>query len=258
MPQYIDTHAHLYSAKFEDDREAVLARARQVCHKVLLPNIDRASIPGMHALAEAYPDFCYPMMGLHPTHVLENWPGELEYIGQVLHDAPDGYCAVGEAGIDLHWDKSRLKEQEAALQEQFAWAKALDKPIVLHVRDSFAEILTALEAAQDGSLRGVVHCFTGDAVQARRITQDLGFHLGIGGVLTFKNGGLPPVLAEVDPKWLLLETDAPYLAPAPHRGKRNESSYITLVAEKLAEVYDWTPDKVAEVTNASAEQLFFG
>ncbi len=252
--QLIDTHAHLYAPKFGDDRADMIARALAAgVTKMLLPNIDHTSIQPMLDLEAAYPDHCFAMMGLHPTSVKENYAEELLLVRKWLGERD--FLAVGEIGIDLHWDKTRLAEQTAAFVQQVEMALEYDLPIVIHSRESTEELLDILEGMNESSLEGVFHCFTGTVEQAERI-MEMGFYLGIGGVVTFKNGGLDETLREVPLSALLLETDAPYLAPVPYRGKRNESAYVRLVAERLAEVKEVDLTTVAEQTTANAYRLF--
>lgn len=250
----IDTHAHLYSRKFENDRDEMIGRAvERGIEQFYLPNIDSSSIEGMLALEKAYPDRCVAMMGLHPCSVQDNYEEELAIVRSWLEKRP--FCALGEIGIDLYWDKSTLPIQEIAFKRQIEWALEFDIPIVIHARDSLEEILAVVEEVKDEKLRGIFHCFTGDVQQAERAIQ-LGFHLGIGGVLTFKNAGLDKTIAEIDLEHLVLETDAPYLAPVPKRGKRNESAYVYFVAEKLSEIKGVTLEEIANVTTANAEKIF--
>ncbi|PHN02097.1 hydrolase TatD [Flavilitoribacter nigricans DSM 23189 = NBRC 102662] len=250
----IDTHAHLYSKKFESDRSEMIERAvAQGVEQFYLPNIDSSSIEGMLELESTYPNRCFAMMGLHPCSVQENYEEELAIVRSWLDKR--SFCAIGEIGIDLYWDKSTLPIQEKAFKTQIDWALEFDVPIVIHARESTEEILAILETIEDERLRGIFHCFTGDAGQAQRAI-DLGFHLGIGGVLTFKNAGLDKTIADIDLKHLVLETDAPYLAPVPKRGKRNESAYVYFVAEKLSEIKSISLEEIAKVTTANAEKIF--
>ena len=221
--------------------------------RFFLPNIDHASIEGMLQMEEDYPGQCFAMMGIHPCSIKEDYKEELAVVEKWLGERP--FCAIGEIGIDLYWDKSHFREQQEAFRQQIQWAKALDIPIVIHSRDATAEVLEILEEQKDERLRGIFHCFTGTLEEANRII-DLDFYLGIGGVVTFKNGGLDKVIKEIDLKHLVLETDAPYLAPAPKRGKRNESAYVRLVAEKIAAVQQVPFKEVARQTTANAEALF--
>lgn len=249
-----DTHAHLYSKQFDSDRDAMVQRARDAgVDRILLPNIDRHTTAALWNTVESDPKLFRPMMGVHPCHVKEDWKEELAHVEAELNTGR--YIAVGEIGIDLYWEKDTLGQQVEAFEQQLRWAKQLTLPVAIHCRDAFDEIFTSLEREQDGSLKGVLHCFTGNAAQAERCIA-LGMHLGIGGVVTFKNGGVAEAIANVDMEHLLLETDAPYLAPIPHRGKRNESAYVRLVAEKVAEVKGLSVDEVAKITSANAARLF--
>ena len=252
---FIDTHTHLFSDQFDEDRNDVVEKAiASGVEKLFLPNIDLESIAAMHALVEAYPKNCFPMMGLHPCSVTENWEKELAVIKSHLDKG--AYCAVGEIGMDLYWDKSTLDYQQKAFAQQIKWAKEKQLPIAIHVRDAFDETFEILDALNDADLTGVFHCFTGTVEQAQRVLAYGGFKLGIGGVITFKNSGVDKVISEIDMEHLILETDSPYLAPTPKRGKRNESDYITLIASKLAEVKGVSIEKVAEVTTQNALNLF--
>ena len=250
----IDTHAHLYSSKFDHDRDDMIARAQAAgVERVYLPNVDRHSIDGMLALEAAYPDYCIPMMGLHPCSVNADYEAELAIVRTWLDRRP--FVAVGEIGIDLYWDKTFVREQQVAFLTQTRWAKALGVPVVIHARESIDMLIELLQDERDPALKGVFHCFTGDVAQARAVI-DLGMYLGIGGVATFKNGGLDKVLPHVPLESLVLETDAPYLAPKPYRGKRNESAYVRLVAERVAALLDVSYGQVAAATGQNARQLF--
>lgn len=250
----IDTHAHLYAKEFDDDRDSVIERAGSTgIKKILLPNIDSSSIEGMLQMEKDFPGICFPMMGLHPCSVGENYEQELSIVRQWIEKRD--FIAIGEIGIDLYWDKTYVKEQQDAFIRQTQWAKEKGWPIVIHSRDSIDMILDLLEPLRDDRLRGVFHCFTGDLTQAERI-MDLGFYMGLGGVLTFKNSGLDKVVKDLPLSSLILETDAPYLSPTPYRGKRNESAYVGLVAEKLAAVKEVTLEDVERATSENAEKLF--
>ncbi len=252
---FIDTHTHLFTEQFKEDRNAVVERAIAAgVTKMLLPNIDLDSIEPMHDLVKAYPENCFAMMGLHPCSVTENWEEELAVIKTNLDQ--NDYCAVGEIGVDLYWDKSTLKYQEAAFAQQIEWAKEKKLPIAIHVREAFEETLAIVDQLNDANLTGVFHCFTGTIEQAQHIINYGGFKLGLGGVLTFKNSGLDKVISEIDLNHLILETDSPYLAPTPFRGKRNESEYVTRIASKLAEVKNTSIETIAEVTSKNALELF--
>ena len=252
----IDTHSHLYSSEFDQDRTIVVKAAISAgVSTILLPNISSEYIKGMNSLCAEFPDNCFAMMGLHPCDVKEDTlTNELQHVQQEL--ATEKYIAVGEIGLDLHWDKSTLEIQKKAFIQQVEWAKHYNLPIAIHVRDSFTEAIGIIEKLNDKNLRGVFHCFTGNAKDAQRVINLGGFYLGIGGVLTFKNSGLDNTIATIDIQHLILETDSPYLAPAPFRGKRNESKYIINIAEKLAEVHQISMEKVAEITTKNAKQLF--
>ncbi len=250
----IDTHTHLYSDKFDSDRDLIINRAiNQGVEKFLLPNIDVESIEPMHKLCNQYPDNCFPMMGLHPTSVDQNYKGVLSHIKSQLEK--NRYIAIGEIGIDLYWDKTYANEQRIALLEQFQWAIDYNLPVVLHSRDSLKEIIEVIKEFNNPKLHGVFHCFTGSQKQAESIIE-LGFLLGIGGVLTFKNSGLSQEIKSIDLKHLVLETDSPYLTPSPYRGKRNESAYVMLVAQKLAETKNLSIEQIANITSENAKKLF--
>lgn len=252
---YIDTHTHLYSDRFESDRDEMIRRTIAAgVEQLLLPNIDVASIGPMKTLAEAWPNNIHMMMGLHPCHVDAAFEAELKIIETELFSG--NYIAVGEFGIDLYWEKAYLEQQKEAFRIQVGWAKELELPIVLHVRDAFDEVFELLDELNDERLKGVFHCFTGGVEEARRVDAYGGFYFGIGGVLTYKRSGLDQVLTEIPKEKLLLETDSPYLAPVPFRGKRNESSYLPHIAERMSEVLEMTTREVAEQTTANARRLF--
>ena len=250
----IDTHSHIYSEDFLHDRDEALQRAYDNgVKKIILPNIDSGSIKHMFDLTDEYPHLCYPLMGLHPTSVDEDYKEELCAVEYWL-DKRKVY-GIGEIGIDLYWDTKFEKEQEDVFRCQIRLAKERNLPIVIHVRNSFKETYKIVEEEQDGSLRGIFHCFSGNEEDAQKVI-DLGFLIGIGGVLTFKNSSLDQVIKNIELKHQVLETDSPYLAPVPKRGKRNESSYLVYVAQKMAEIYDVPVAKVAEITTANARELF--
>lgn len=252
---YIDTHAHLYHKQFEQDRTEMVQRALDAgVLKLFLPNIDLTSVEVLHALCDQFPEVCFPMMGLHPCSVGEDPGRDLAEVERLL--GTGRYWAVGEVGIDLHWEKTWLSQQQDALRQQVRWAKELALPVVIHCRESFEETISIIEEEKDEHLTGIFHCFTGSVEEARRII-DLGdFMLGIGGVITYPKGGLAETMAEVGAAHCVLETDAPYLTPVPFRGKRNESSYIPLIAEALANAVGLPVDEVARITTANAELLF--
>ena len=250
----IDTHTHLYVSEFDADRTDVIKRAMDVgVNQFVLPAIDSETTDVMHALKRDYPENIHLMMGLHPTHVGENLAEELEHVKQQL--ATNSFVAVGEIGMDLYRDKTYQKEQQEAFAKQITWALAYDLPIVIHCREAYDEIFEVLEGMQDEGLRGIFHCFTGDLKQARRAI-DLNMLLGIGGVVTFKNSGIANTVASISIEHIVLETDAPYLAPTPFRGKRNESSYIIHVAEKLALIHNISLAQVSKLTTENATNLF--
>ena len=252
----IDTHAHLYAEEFSEDQPEVFMRAKAAgVNYFLLPNIDSASIPLMEKLLQSQKN-TIPMMGLHPSYVKENWMEELKIIETHLFKNPSKYCAVGEIGMDLYWDKSFLEAQKIVFRTQITWAKKLGLPIAIHARDAFDEIFEILDEENDESLKGVFHCFTGNIEQATKILDYGGFKFGIGGVITYKNSGLAEVLNSVELKNLVLETDAPYLSPAPFRGKRNESAYLSYIIEKLSGIYQLSDKIIADVTSQNAIELF--
>ncbi len=254
LMELIDTHAHLYEEQFKDDIDAALKRAQDVgVTKILMPNVDSASFTGLHQLTEKFPSVCLPMMGLHPCYVKENFLEELKIVGEKLRTGK--YYAVGETGLDYYWDLTFKEQQKETFIKQIEWAKELRLPIVIHSRNSFDDIVEILKPLKDKSLRGVFHCFTGTLEDAQKVI-DLGFYMGIGGVVTFKNSGLDKAVEQIDLKHLVLETDSPYLAPAPHRGKRNESAYIKLVAEKIAQAKNIMVEEVAAITSRNARLLF--
>ncbi|MEM9050554.1 MAG: TatD family hydrolase [Bacteroidota bacterium] len=251
----IDTHSHMYLEQFDSDRDECMKRAlKQGVALTLLPNIDSASIVSLKQTVKDYPDQCLGMMGLHPCSVKNDFKKELAIIKEEL--VSGDYVAVGEIGIDLYWDKSTLDIQIEAFIEQIAWAKELNLPIVIHARDSFQEIFDVMDEVHDSSLRGVFHCFTGSVEQAKKALSYDGFYLGIGGVATFKNSGLDKVLSEIGIERLMLETDAPYLTPHPFRGKRNETSYTRIVAEKLSSIFEKELEEIANITTINAKKLF--
>ncbi len=254
--KFIDTHSHLYSEKFDHDRAKVITNAiSKGIETILLPNISSKYTENMLALCNAFPNNCFPMMGLHPCDVKENnYEKEISHVEDQL--SKGGYIGVGEIGLDLYWDKTTLEIQKKAFIHQIKLAKKYQLPIAIHVRDSFNEAIEIVESLNDTALSGVFHCFTGDSNDAQRIINLENFYLGIGGVITFKNSGLDKTIAEIDLKNIILETDSPYLAPTPFRGKRNESKYIITIAEKIAEVYNTNIEKVAEITTTNAKSLF--
>ena len=254
--KFIDTHTHLFLNQFDKDIDLVINNAiASGINKMFLPNISSETTNSMMELCRKYPENCFAMMGLHPCDVKkESIDKELLHVEQMLEK--NKFIAVGEIGLDLYWDKTTLDIQKEAFETQIKLAKKHQLPIVIHVRESFNEAIEIVEKLNDDSLSGVFHCFTGDVGDAKRITDLENFYFGIGGVLTFKNSGLENTIKEIDIEYLILETDSPYLTPAPFRGKRNESKYIINIAEKLAEVKGVSLDKIAEITNKNASNLF--
>ncbi|MFL9845327.1 TatD family hydrolase [Flavobacterium rhizosphaerae] len=251
---FTDTHTHLNSENFADDREQIIQRALDAgVKRLFIPSIDSKGTPGMVKLQQQYPDNIFLMMGLHPTHVKENYREELAYVEQQL--AQNTFYAVGEIGIDLYWDKTYLKEQQLAFKHQIQLAKKHGLPINIHCRDAFEEVFEVLESEKDEKLFGIFHCFTGTFDQAQ-LAIGYGMKLGIGGVATFKNGKIDQFLSQIPLSNIVLETDAPYLAPAPYRGKRNESAYIPIIAEKLAEIYNTTIQEIATVTTQNSRNIY--
>lgn len=249
-----DTHTHLYSEAFDEDRRLVIQDALdQNIGRFFIPAIDSDYTERMFELKKNYPDQVFLMMGLHPTHVKENYKKELAHVTSMLQK--ETFCAVGEIGIDLYWDKTLLKEQQEAFSYQISLAKSLKLPIVIHCRDAFDEIFEILEAEKGDDLRGIFHCFTGTLEQAEKAIS-YNMKLGIGGVVTFKNGKIDTFLHHIPLEHIVLETDAPYLAPAPYRGKRNEPIYILKVLEKLAAIYQLSVEQVAEITTENSKNVF--
>ena len=249
-----DTHTHLYSEQFDEDRNEMIQRAIDLgVSRFFIPAIDSNYLDAMLDLEKAFPENIFLMMGLHPTHVKENVEEELAFVKKWL-DTPNFY-AVGEIGIDLYWDKTFLKQQQQAFKTQIQWAKEKNLPIIIHCRDAFDEIFEVLEEVKDDKLFGIFHCFSGNLEQAKKAIS-YNMKLGIGGVVTFKNGKIDQFLNEIDIKNIVLETDAPYLAPTPFRGKRNESSYITKVVTKLAEIYNVSEKEIAEITTQNSKDIF--
>jgi TatD DNase family protein len=252
--ELIDTHTHLYLPEFDADRNETIQRAmEQHVKKFLLPNIDSSSIEPMLALVASKPGSCYPMIGLHPTSVNLDFEKELKAVEEWLKKRK--FVAIGEIGIDLYWDKTFIDQQIAVFKQQIEWAGQYDLPLVIHIRKAFDEVFRSLDEQAKFKPRGVFHCFSGDQRQAEKAIQ-MGFKLGIGGVVTFKNAGLAEVIKCIDLKHIVLETDSPYLPPVPHRGKRNESAYIYLIAEKIAEIKDVEIAEVAEITTRNAKEIF--
>jgi TatD DNase family protein len=250
-----DTHTHLYSEAFDEDREAMMSRAAEAgVHRFFIPAIDSSYSEAMYALESRFPDQVFLMMGLHPTSVKEeSYQQELAMVEEAFQKR--NFYAVGEIGIDLYWDTSTLEIQKEAFRRQIQLAKEYHLPIVIHCRESFDEIFEVLESERDENLFGIFHCFTGTKAQAERA---IGFNmkLGIGGVVTFKNGKIDQYLREIDPMHIVLETDSPYLSPVPYRGKRNESSYLKLISEKVANIYGMSVEEIANITTANSKEVF--
>ena len=252
----IDTHSHIYSEDFDADRGEVIRRAQEAgVTKIIMPNVDSESLPGMLETERMFPDVCLAAIGLHPTSVKENYLDELALVKSELERRK--YMAIGEIGIDLYWDKTFYTEQVFALQTQVQWALDSNLPVIIHVRDSHKETIEALQPFKNKGLRGVFHCFTGSRKEAEEIAELGDFMLGIGGVVTFKNSGLAGNLKDIPLTKLVLETDTPYLAPVPFRGKRNEPAYTAFICNKLAEVYQVSVKEIDEITTRNAEKLFF-
>lgn len=250
----IDTHAHLYLEDFTEDLKELEARAQhEAVNQVLLPNIDITTIDALIALAKTKSDFYKSMVGLHPCYVKEDYQSQLDKLYTYFESA--NHCAVGEIGIDLYWDKSFVKEQQDAFRRQIIWAQELKLPIVIHSRDSLDMTIDIVTEMQNGDLTGVFHCFNGTLEQSQKII-DVGFYMGIGGVVTFKNAGVDKVVSQIPLHHLVLETDAPYLSPVPYRGKRNEPSYIAEVLDKVASVKEISREEVAKTTTENAQKLF--
>jgi TatD DNase family protein len=250
----IDTHTHLYVEAFDEDRDQVIEKAIAVgVERFYLPAIDSTYTARMLDLEKKYPDQIRLMMGLHPTHVKENYKEELLHVEQFL--AKRNFAAVGEIGIDLYWDQSLLKQQQEAFNIQILWAKEKELPIVIHCRDAFDEVFEVLEGHKGDDLTGIFHCFTGTKEQAEKAI-GLNLKLGIGGVLTFKNGKIDQFLDQISTDHIVLETDAPYLAPAPFRGKRNQSEYLVYILRKLSEIHHRTEEELATITTQNALDVF--
>jgi TatD DNase family protein len=250
----IDTHTHLYVEAFDEDRDQVIEKAIAVgVERFYLPAIDSTYTARMLDLEKKYPDQIRLMMGLHPTHVKENYKEELLHVEQFL--AKRNFAAVGEIGIDLYWDQSLLKQQQEAFNIQILWAKEKELPIVIHCRDAFDEVFEVLEGHKGDDLIGIFHCFTGTKEQAEKAI-GLNLKLGIGGVLTFKNGKIDQFLDQISTDHIVLETDAPYLAPAPFRGKRNQSEYLVYILRKLSEIHHRTEEELAAITTQNALDVF--
>jgi hydrolase, tatD family len=250
----IDTHTHLYSEEFDKDRAEMIARAKAAgVTRCFIPAIDSSYTERMFQLKNEYTDYVFLMNGLHPCNVKENYKEELTHVENLM--PTHSFCAIGEIGIDLYWDKTFLKEQQEAFAWQIQLAKKHQLPIVIHCREAFEEVFEVLESEKGDDLFGIFHCFSGTEAQAHRAI-GYGLHLGIGGVVTFKNGKLDQFLKNIDLQHIVLETDSPYLAPVPYRGKRNESAYIVQVADKLSDIYELPVDEIKRITTENATKIF--
>lgn len=252
---FIDTHAHLYDEQFIEDIDSVLFKSlEQGVNKIFMPNCDLSTLQPMLDLANAHPNSCFPMLGLHPCYVKEDVQQVLEIMQTYLTNV-NRFSAIGEIGLDYYWDKTFVANQKMAFELQIDWALQYALPIVVHSRESTQDCIQIIAKKQQGNLTGIFHCFSGTLEEAKQLI-DLGFHLGIGGVLTFKNTELKNIIKEIDLKYLVLETDAPYLAPVPHRGKRNEPAYIPLIASVMAEIKQVSISEIATQTSYTANQIF--
>jgi TatD DNase family protein len=250
----IDTHCHLYVEEFDKDLQEVMQRASEnAVSKFYMPAIDMAYTKRMQAVEKLFPDTCFAMAGLHPCSVKENYTEEINHVKELL--ATRKFCGIGETGLDFHWDKTYVKQQYECLEIQIELALEYDLPLILHTRNATEETIEVIKKYKRTKLSGIFHCFGGSYEQAKKII-DLGFYMGIGGVVTYKNAGLQQVLSQIDLNNIVLETDAPYLSPVPFRGKRNESSYIKFVAEKIAEIKNISMEEVDFITNTNAEKIF--
>ena len=262
MKRLIDTHCHVYDEAFRDDLDSVIDRAREAgVERLLLPNINPDTLSDLLRVCGTWPDLCYPMIGLHPEDLAQDFHAQLDGLKELLdQDRKEGgecrYIGIGETGLDLYWDKSRLDDQIESFRIQIEWALQYDLPIVIHSRDSFAELYRVMSDYRDSTLKGIFHCFSGSAAEAEALMEFRGFMFGIGGVLTYKKSTLPSVLPLIPVDRVVLETDCPYLPPVPYRGKRNEPSYIVYTAAVMAQVYGCTASEVADITYRNACRLF--
>ncbi len=256
----IDTHSHLFLEEFEADLPDVMQRAKSVgISKIFMPNIDMSTIASLLKVCQCYEDYCYPMLGLHPTSVASNYLEEIDKMKSMLKEMRNHpFVAIGEIGLDLYWDKTFVKEQQDALDIQLQWALENELPVVIHCRDAFEELYDVLKLYQSQKLRGIFHCFTGSEEMARRFMEFEHFMFGVYGTVTFKKSVLPEMLRTCIPlSRLVLETDSPYLSPVPYRGRRNETSYIIKVQEKVAEIYGESLDSIGRITSENAMKVFF-
>ncbi len=254
--EWIDTHAHVHDPAFAEDQDQVIQRSLQAgVSKIYLPNVDATTLEPMLALEAKYPQVCAAMIGIHPCHILDDFAQQLDQMVTWLDKRP--FAGIGEVGMDLYRDQTYQVQQQEAFCVQIGWAKRYQLPLIIHCRNAFEETLSLLESQQDGTLKGIFHCFSGSLDEAKRITE-LGFYLGIGGIVTFKNAGLADVVANIGLEHLVLETDSPYLAPVPYRGKRNEPSYLPEVGAQIAAIHQVDLATVAAITTANAKQVFKG
>lgn len=250
----IDTHSHLDGEEFADDLPEVIQRAKDAqVEKILVPNVNLQGLPHLIEVCDAYPDYLYPMIGLHPEDVKDDYQTQLDQMFIFLKENPNRFCAIGEVGLDFYWDETYRNQQLDAFEQQIQWAKQFGKPLMIHARNAFEEIVEIMERHRDDQLEGVFHCFTGTEDEARKLLSFDGFKLGIGGVLTFKKSTLPEVLKNAVPlSRIVVETDSPYLAPVPHRGKRNESAFIIEIVRRLTEIYACNWVNIATETKKNA------
>ncbi len=252
---FTDTHTHLFSNKFDEDRTEMVQRAIDAgVTKMFLPNVDVSTIKEMNELEAQFPENCFSMIGLHPCHVFENYKESLAIIETELEKR--AYAGIGETGLDYYWDTTFKQQQQASLHIHAQWAKKYKRPIILHTRESFNDSFAIMKEHNNDDLTGVFHCFSGSIEEAEKVASLNGFYIGIGGVVTFKKSHLPEVIKNVPLELIVLETDSPYLAPTPNRGKRNESSYLTLIANKIAEIKEISLEEVANITNQNASKLY--
>jgi len=253
----IDTHSHIYGEEFDEDRSSVVERARQAgVEAILLPNVNMDSIRPMLNLCSEHPGFCYPMMGLHPEDVRDDYSKVLDMMYEELNSAGNRYIAIGEVGLDFYWDETYRSQQIEAFERQVCWARDFNLPLVIHTRSAHRELVDVMKDHRNDALTGIFHCFGGTQEEAEELLTFEGFVLGIGGVVTYKKSTFPDVLRNVPLERIVLETDAPYLAPMPHRGKRNESAFVADTMKRIAEIYEMEPSEVDKVTTATAKRLF--
>ncbi len=253
----VDTHCHIYLDDFDTDREQIIENAKNSGIDILLlPNVDTDTIENLHTVCKSYPTVCFPMMGLHPTSVNKSYPDALKTIETYLYNEQVKYYGVGEIGIDLYWDKTHLKEQKIVFEKQLEWSIDLNLPVAIHTRDAFPEVFDSIHKIGPEKLKGVFHSFTGTEEELEEIRNFKNFKIGINGVVTFKNSRLSEVISGLSPDYILLETDAPYLAPVPFRGKRNEPAYMIKTAEKVAEIFNLPLEMIINVTRQNTFDLF--